>query len=130
LLLTLAALTACSGDVDTAADPVINDVWHAAKSRGITFRAIGQEPGWLLEITYGDKIVLVTDYGSTTTTMPYVDPVVHEEDRLSQYVLDSHQATIEIRGEHCADIMSGEEFEAAVTVVLDDRELRGCGRAL
>lgn len=126
----LAALAACSSDVDTPTDPVINDVWNEAKSRGITFRAIGQEPGWHLEITYGNKIVLVTDYGSTTTTMPYVDPVVHEKDRLSRYVLDSHQTTIEIRSEHCADIMSGEEFEAAVTVVLDDRELRGCGRAL
>jgi uncharacterized membrane protein len=126
----LAALTACSGDIDTGADPVINDVWNAAKSRGVAFRAIGQEPGWHLEITNGEKIVLVTDYGSTTTTMPYVDPVVHEQDRLSRYVLDSHQTTIEIRSEHCADIMSGEEFGAAVTVFIGNRELRGCGRAL
>ena len=130
MLLALAAFTACSGDIDTAADPAINDVWNAAKSRGVAFRAIGQEPGWHLEITNGEKIVLVTDYGSTTTTMSYVDPVVHEEDRLSRYALDSHQTTIEIRSERCADILSGEEFEAAVTVFIGDRELRGCGRAL
>lgn len=34
------------------------DVWHAAKLRGVSFRAIGQEPGWLLEISNGEKIYL------------------------------------------------------------------------
>ncbi len=41
----------------------IDSVWHRAKLRGVAFRAIGQEPGWLLEITNGTEILLVTDYG-------------------------------------------------------------------
>ena len=51
----------------TTAPPIdeasIGGVWHEAKLRGVLFRAIGQEPGWLLEITDGSEILLVTGYG-------------------------------------------------------------------
>lgn len=38
-------------------------VWEDAKLRGADFRAVGNEPGWFLEILYERRIVLVTDYG-------------------------------------------------------------------
>ena len=68
------------------------------------FRAVGQEPGWLLEISNGDEILLVSDYGSTRSSMPCVEP--------------------------CTDSMSGEEFEVSVTIKQTNRKLQGCGRAL
>ncbi len=34
----------------------INDVWHQAKLRGVSFRAIGQEPAWLLEVTNATRL--------------------------------------------------------------------------
>lgn len=108
----------------------IDNVWHKAKLRGVSFRAIGQEPGWLLEITNGDEILLVTDYGSNRYSMPYVEPVVYKEERRTQYILGDHDMTVEIRGENCTDAMSGEEFEVSVTIRQGDRKLQGCGRAL
>jgi len=110
-------------------ESVISDVWHKAKLRGVAFRAIGQEPGWLLEITNGSEILLETDYGQQRSSMPYVEPIVFQEERRSQFVLEEFDTLIEIRGERCTDSMSGEEFESSVTVVIADETLQGCGRA-
>jgi uncharacterized membrane protein len=41
-----------------------------------------------------------------------------------------HRLTVEIAPRRCHDAMSGEPFPAAVTVTIDGRELRGCGRSL
>ena len=108
----------------------IDNVWHRAKLRGVAFRAIGQEPGWLLEITNGTEILLVTDYGQNRQLYPYVEPVVYQEERRTQYVLESYGVTVEIRGQRCTDVMSGEEFEVSVSIIMTDGRLEGCGRAL
>jgi uncharacterized membrane protein len=124
-------LVACNQAPNHAAPELaIDDVWHKAKLRGVAFRAIGQEPGWLLEITNGEEILLITDYGSTRTSLPYVDPVVFQEERRTQYVLEAYDTIVEIRGEPCTDTMSGESFEVTVTIIQTDGELQGCGRAL
>jgi uncharacterized membrane protein len=108
----------------------IDDVWHRAKLRGVAFRAIGQEPGWLLEITNGTDILLVTDYGQNRNSYPYVDPAVYQGERRTQYVLEGYGIIVEIRGQRCTDVMSGEEFEVTVSIIMTDRQLEGCGRAL
>ena len=108
----------------------INNVWHQAKLRGVAFRAIGQEPGWLLEITNGEEILLVTDYGKNRQHYPYVEPIVYQEERRTQFVLEGYGMTVEIRGDRCTDVMSGEEFEVSVSIIMTDRRLEGCGRAL
>ena len=135
LLFLVALLVACSGEPDQAArereeNLAADDVWHAAKLRGVAFRAVGQEPAWLLEITNGEEILLVTDYGANRHSMPYVEPIVYQEERRTEYVLDSHATVVEIRGIRCTDTMSGESFEVSVTLFLDGKELHGCGRAL
>ena len=135
LLALAGTLAACEQPVEPTAREheasiATKDVWHAAKLRGVAFRAIGQEPGWLLEITNGEEILLVTDHGSTRASMPYVVPVVYQDERRTQYVLDEYNTIIEVRGEPCTDTMSGESFEVSVTLSLVDKELQGCGRAL
>ena len=123
-------VAACGQTSEPHVEETIDDVWHQAKLRGVAFRAIGQEPGWLLEITNGEEILLLTDYGSTRTSMPYVEPVVYQEERRTQYVVGDYNTTIEIRGEPCTDVMSGESFEVSVTLFLNNKELHGCGHAL
>ncbi len=108
----------------------IDNVWHRAKLRGVAFRAIGQEPGWLLEITNGTEILLVTDYGQNRNSYPCIDPVAYQGERRTQYVLEGYGIIVEIRGQHCADVMSGEKFEVSVSIIMTDRQLEGCGRAL
>jgi uncharacterized membrane protein len=136
VLVVMLQLAACSKqEADTPEnlpfdEASITSVWHTAKLRGVAFRAIGQEPGWLLEITDSTEIMLSTDYGQSVNNYPYVEPVVYQEQRRTLYVIDDEDIEIEIRGQPCRDVMSGEEFTVSVTVVLADRELKGCGRAL
>ena len=106
-----------------------NNVWHAAKLRGVAFRAIGQEPGWLLEITNGEEILLVTDYGQNRTSFPYVDPQEDKAARRTVFPLDESTSLL-IEGKPCTDSMSGEAFEVTVTITVANKTLQGCGRAL
>ncbi len=105
-------------------------VWHQAKLRGVSFRAIGQEPGWLLEIMDGSEILLVTGYGQTETSYPYVEPDVFPEERRTRFFISDHDVEIIIEGKACRDSMSGEEFAVTVTVTVGEDRLSGCGRAL
>jgi len=111
-------------------EATINSIWHEAKLRGVAFRAVGQEPGWLLEITTGAEILLVLDYGENRKSYPWVEPVVFQEERITRYIIDEAELTIEIRGQRCQDVMSGEQFEVSVTIIMPGRQLAGCGRAL
>jgi uncharacterized membrane protein len=137
-LLLLTVVSACNTQQPEAAleDSVLreqelakNDVWHAAKLRGVAFRAIGQEPGWLLEITNGEEILVVTNYGQTKESYAYVEPQEDKAARETVFQIDADTRVL-IEGKPCTDSMSGESFEVTVTVALDGETLQGCGRAL
>ena len=141
LFLTLLGVSACTAQGDAVQYDVSqdarqreqqlaqNDVWHAAKLRGVAFRAIGQEPGWLLEIKNGEEILIVTDYGQKRSVFAWVEPVEDRAARSTLFELDAG-ASVLIEGEPCTDSMSGEQFETTVTVETGSRSLKGCGRAL
>ncbi len=101
-ILSLVAF-ACGGQSETQSgqpgfdEESIDNVWHRAKLRGVAFRAIGQEPGWLLEITNGTEILLVTDYGQNRNSYPCIDPVAYQGERRTQYVLEGYGIIVEIR---------------------------------
>ena len=50
-----------------------------ARSRGIDFRAIGQEPGWVVEVKDGEQITAVLDYGATSLMLPTPSPETAED---------------------------------------------------
>jgi putative lipoprotein len=102
--------------------------WADAKRRGAMFRGLGQEPGWFVEV-FSDRLALVTDYGTNRTEAKHSGPVV-EAGRTTYRTAEGRAVTIVISREACADIMSGEPFEAAVTATVDSRTLKGCGRFL
>jgi putative lipoprotein len=138
LIVLLFGVVACGSEEQesTQVDPVVreqelakNNVWHKAKLRGVAFRAIGQEPGWLLEIKNGEEILLVTDYGKNKNSYPYVEP--HEDQAARKTVFQVNDNTsVLIEGKPCSDTMSGESFEVTVTVTQGGKKLKGCGRAL
>jgi uncharacterized membrane protein len=131
LMLAMVSFSIHAGGVPETEDELAaRDVWHAAKLRGVAFRAIGQEPGWLLEITTGDKILLVTNTGQTITEYPYVEPEVFQSQRKSYFSVKPGELMVTIEGLKCTDIMSGENFEVSVFIVLNGKQLNGCGRAL
>lgn len=104
--------------------------WADAAYRGIDFRALGNEPGWLLEVDDGNAIRLVTDYGERSVYMPA--PAPRFEAGIVRYTAQSkaHEVHLEIEPKTCQDTMSGEVFEARVRVQLDGSEYLGCGRYL
>lgn len=105
------------------------DVWHAARLRGVAFRAIGQEPGWLLEITNGQEILLVTNYGQNRIAYPWVEPRQDTSASKTLFQVDADTSVL-IEGIACTDTMSGETFAVTVTVNAGGQTLQGCGRAL
>ena len=135
-LLFLGAISVCGAQETAPEDPVAreqelakNNVWHAAKLRGVAFRAIGQEPGWLLEITNGEEILVVTDYGQNRNAFPYVEPREDKAARKTVFQIDADTSVL-IEGKSCTDSMSGESFQATVTATLGGKTYKGCGRAL
>jgi len=138
LAVLLLGLTGCGSQEQDVAqeDPVKreqelakNNVWHQAKLRGVAFRAIGQEPGWLLEIRNGEEILVVTNYGQDRKVFPYVDPREDKAARKTVFEVDAHTSVL-IEGKPCSDSMSGETFDTSVTVILGGQVFKGCGRAL
>lgn len=107
-------------------------IWEHAKLNGADFRAIGNEPGWNLEIHGGSKAILVTGYGSKRYEINLLPPQVNREVKTTVFTSSTGEprVTLKIMGEHCSDTMSGEQFETTVEVDLDGKILRGCGRAL
>jgi len=132
LILTLTCFTAQADNTAREREQAIakNNVWHAAKLRGVSFRAIGQEPPWLLEISNGKEILLVTKYGKKKTAYPYVEPKLNQQQRRTVYSVTEQKFEVVIEGKACSDIMSGEKFSVSVFITLNDTQLKGCGRAL
>ena len=107
-------------------------IWEHAKLNGVDFRALGNEPGWYMEISNKQDILLVTDYGQRTYRFPSSTIKSDPNDRTSIYSASSNGSVIEvvIKGDPCRDSMSGEAFSATVSVVVNDRRYTGCGKAL
>lgn len=103
--------------------------WADAKRRGATFRALGNEPAWYVEI-FPDRLVIVTELGTKRSELPYGAPVVDGARTTYRAAAEGRDATVVIDRRACADSMSGDGFEAAATVSFENRTLRGCGRFL
>lgn len=120
--------------VEVQADTIdVAGVWDGAREAGIDFRAVGQEPGWLLEIREGTSIRFAYDYATQEIEVPFVEPeVVSTAPQKRRYESGSGGSTlfVSITDSTCADIMSGQIFESTVEVQLDSTLYHGCGRAL
>ena len=107
-------------------------VWENAKLNGVSYRAIGQEPGWVLEIDRSRGFKLVTGYGEQQAHLPYTEPETDAASRTTVYrsVTEAGELVVRISGEQCTDSMSGEQFESRAEVEWQGKLLKGCGRAL
>lgn len=113
-----------------------NDVWERARAAGVSFRAVGSEPGWLVEIRDGENMYILLDYGTTALTTPLTEYRIHYGSGLRTYVSEPPGSVFHVVvlvGEGaCYDGMSGEGFTSRVWLQLPDQELSyaGCGRYL
>ena len=104
--------------------------WEDARRRGVNFRAVGNEPGWHLEIQQGRQILFVGDYGMERVVVP--DPGEERDGptRIYQASGDGHELRVEVVDEICTDTMKGDSFPSRVTLRLDGTTYWGCGRDL
>ena len=107
-------------------------IWEHAKLNGVDFRALGNEPGWTMEISNKRDILLVTDYGQQSYRFTDATIKSKAHSRTTVYNARNEQDLVEvvITGTTCRDSMSDESFPASVSVLINDRRLQGCGRAL
>lgn len=107
-------------------------IWEHAKLNGVDFRAVGNEPGWYLEIRAADTILFVGDYGNARYEFHAPHPLTEQPARKTIYQTKAgdKSLTVIIEGRSCNDSMSGEAFEATVQVQLNQIGHQGCGRAL
>ncbi len=104
-------------------------VWAGARAAGVDFRALGNEPGWRLDIREDESLSLLLDYGQTK--LQFLAPEREDENGVRRYraSLDGMQLQVVLEEKTCFDTMKGEAFSHHVSLRLDERQLAGCGRA-
>ena len=107
-------------------------IWEHAKLNGVDFRAVGNEPGWVLEVREGVRLDLRYDYGQSTLSVPITETRSEAEARTTTFTgtADGRTLVVTLSGEGCSDSMSDETFPTRVEVAFDERTLTGCGRPL
>lgn len=104
--------------------------WQEAADRGVDFRAVGQEPGWFLEIDNEKQIRIVYDYAEHQLVAPVSSPGTKGSTVFYDMMVESQRVLITIEETPCNDAMSGEAFPRSVVVTIGPRTLRGCGREI
>ncbi len=137
-LLLVLLLAACTQTIPTeepatSAESALAQMpaWETARAAGVDFRAVGEEPGWMLDIYTQNRIVLLWDYGEANAEFPLPEPILPRwNGEIYETRTAAHTLRVEIRRTPCQDTMSGENFPTAVSVDIDGRTLTGCGRSV
>ncbi|MEH6635987.1 MAG: MliC family protein [Halioglobus sp.] len=104
--------------------------WEDARRRGVNFRAVGNEPGWYLEIQRGRQLLFVGDYGMQRVLVPDPGEVSLGAAHSYHSITKSNDLRVEIVDELCSDIMKGDSYPSQVQVYLNGRTYQGCGKSL
>jgi uncharacterized membrane protein len=112
------------------AEPATRDPWADAESRGIDFRAVGNEPGWYLEVDYERWMRILYAYGERQAMVPAVQPATTGDVTTFDSSGDGHSIRADITPGPCSDGMSDLTYPLNVSVTVDGMMLRGCGRWL
>ncbi len=104
--------------------------WEEARDAGVALRAVGQEPGWTLDIVPDDRIEFTTNYGERRIVTPDPGAVTDGDRTVYHPVTESADLRVVVSPEPCADAMSGAPYPLTVKVALDGQTYSGCGRSL
>lgn len=102
-----------------------------ARARGVAYRGLGNEPGWVIEISPPDRIVFNTSYGQERHAFDGAtltgDTASGAEYRAAN---GDVQIAVTVTREPCQDDMAGTAFDHSFVVLFGGRTYRGCGRDL
>jgi thiol-disulfide isomerase/thioredoxin/uncharacterized membrane protein len=102
----------------------------AASGAPVRFHAIGQEPGWTMDVATGHNVDVIADYGSKTAT--FKAPARLSLQGASSFAVAEGKSSlaVSIVKKACEDAMSGKPYAYTVTMTLDGKRYEGCGEAL
>ena len=105
---------------------------EGARLRGVDYRAMGNEPGWHLEITDGGTSRYVGDYGTTVIEYPTPLPGAGRGGGEITYVWadDVFRIAISLLPEPCQDTMADVDYPWTASVDVNGRKFNGCAWAL
>ena len=103
-------------------------IWEKAKLDGYDFRAVGNEPPWIL-LFRGGEATFFTGYGKRKHVF---EGTIRNEKSRSIYEGKGPDGTLTVVLEPgpCNDSMADERYETRVTAQWKGRTLHGCGNAL
>ena len=101
-----------------------------ARVRGVVYRALGNEPGWILEIGPASRLSWTTNFGQDRYDFEQAQAATTPDGAIV-YTAQKEAVAIKatVKAERCVD--DGEvEFDHVVTVESGAQTLRGCGTRL
>jgi putative lipoprotein len=104
--------------------------WEDARRRGVSFRAVGSEPGWYLELGRERGVLFVGDDGATRLELADPEEESAEGARILQGRVAGTLLRVEIIDGVCTETGQGDPFPSHVTVQVDGDRYQGCGRTL
>lgn len=143
LLIGAIALSACASDPSSSSDdisptaesptpaPAQASPWERARARGIAFRGIGNEPGWLVEVGTGENPTLHAelDYGERKIDLTQVQRLSGAAGYAGT-TSDGVEVQLRLQRGDCSDGMSDQTYPVSAKLNVGDRTYAGCGRFL
>lgn len=105
--------------------------WEQARARGIAFRGIGNEPGWLVEVGTGETPALHAelDYGERKIDLAHVQRF-SEARGYAGTTSDGVEVKLQLQSGDCSDGMSDQTYPVSAKLSVGDKAYAGCGRFL
>lgn len=105
---------------------------ESARLRGVDYRAVGNEPGWHLEITDEGFSRYVGDYGATVIEFPTPRPGSPRNDGERTYIWSDgvSRIAVSLLPEPCQDTMADLDYPWTASIDVNGRVLNGCAWAL
>lgn len=141
LLMAAVALSACASETPPAGQatapapatpaPASASPWEESRARGIGFRGIGNEPGWMVEVGMGETPALHAelDYGERKldiARMQALSGILGYAGKTA----DGAEVKLHLQREDCSDGMSDNTYPVAAKLIVGDKTYTGCGRFL
>ena len=100
------------------------------KEKEVAFRAVGNEPGWVLEIISDKKVLFITNLGQDKTHFEVIEKF--SDYGSIEYKMRSENNILHVRIENrrCQDTMFERVYESTVYINFDEVNMKGCGKAL
>ncbi|MEC9491054.1 MAG: hypothetical protein UMU04_08880 [Halanaerobiales bacterium] len=108
------------------------DPWEKAREEGIVFRAVGNEPDWMIELSQDKSIKFVNHDGELEIKVPVDDIWLGPEGEDRIYYVENEVIPFQliIMKKQYRDNVSGEVFPYQVRLIFPEKSYTGGGKML